>query len=279
MKYFIICGILIALVIFSYVSNNHIATSVFQVDLGADAPFRIVQLSDLHSKQFGKNNKVLYEKISEQSPDIIVFTGDLIDDSAVRIDETVDFVGRLGEIAPVYYIYGNHEHRTKHYDYIGDRLKSRGVTVLKNEIAYASVKENDIAILGLDENQAAKKNYKERKNGTFVYEDNSEYFHELQKHEGIKIVLSHFPENFESDSGYTYKNYNYDLQFSGHAHGGQFRLPFIGGVFAPGQGINPRFYQGIHGSGPYMIVSRGLGNSGFPQRLFNCPNLVVADIH
>lgn len=270
--------ILIFLICFCYYSNNHLEVTSYNVKLGINEPLKIVHLSDLHSKQFGEGNCRLYNKIKALNPDIIVFTGDLIDDSAKRIDETTAFVAGLTRLCPVFYIYGNHEHRTAYFDYIGKQLENGGVYVLKNSFKEIDVKNSHIVFLGLDENQASKENYKERRRGTFVYTDNEEYFNELKGRKGIKIVLSHFPENFDSSAGYRYKKYDFDIQFSGHAHGGQFRLPFFGGVFAPGQGIHPRFYQGLHGGRPYMIVSRGLGNSGFPLRLFNRPNIVVANI-
>ena len=76
-----------------------------------------------------------------------------------------------------------------------------------------------------------------------------------------------------------YNKYNFNIMFSGHAHGGQFILPFIGGLFAPGQGILPKYYRGIHGEKNKLIISRGLGNSGFPLRLFNRPEVIVVDIY
>lgn len=261
-------------------NNNHLSVSRYKLAVKEGRSFRIIHLSDLHGKQFGKGNRKLRKRIEELAPDLIAFTGDLIDDDMYNVPETVDFLSGLTELCPVVYIFGNHEHRCNMDEEIGGRLKAAGVYVLENSVADISIKGNRLAILGLDEGLATdKKLYRERKEGKFIYPDNSCYFDELSSHEGIKIVLSHFPENFDSKDGYKYKNYDFDFQLSGHAHGGQFRLPFIGGVFSPGQGINPRFYQGIHGSGPYMVVSRGLGNSRFPLRLFNCPEIVVVDVN
>ena len=95
---------------------------------------------------------------------------------------------------------------------------------------------------------------------------------------GIKLVLSHYPENFEANKEISYSRYKFDIMFSGHAHGGQFRLPFVGGLFAPGQGILPKYDSGMYGDKNKLVVSRGLGNSGFPLRLFNRPNIVLVEI-
>ena len=104
------------------------------------------------------------------------------------------------------------------------------------------------------------------------------YFNELNKHRGFKIVLSHYPENFELVKENNYSQYDFDVQLSGHAHGGQFILPFAGPVFSPGQGLFPKYARGSFGTRPKLIVSRGLGNAEFPLRLFNHPEIIVSEI-
>jgi hypothetical protein len=120
--------------------------------------------------------------------------------------------------------------------------------------------------------------YKSRKKGTFEYKDMSPYFEKLSKTNGFKIVMSHFPENFEKIDELNYSQYDFDIQFSGHAHGGQFILPFIGPIFSPGQGIFPKYARGSFGERPKLIISRGLGNSEFPFRLFNHPEINIVTI-
>jgi hypothetical protein len=235
---------------------------------------KIVQLSDLHSKPLKK----VLKKTSEQQPDIILITGDYINDHGKNKSKMLEFGKELVKIAPVYYITGNHERRLDYFDSLIQELKGIGFNVLLNEVATFNNDENIIEILGLDENQADFDDYKARKNGTFVYKDMSPYFDELQNKEGFKIVLSHFPENFEMVKENNYSQYNFDIQFSGHAHGGQFILPFIGPIFSPGQGILPKYARGSFGSKPMLIVSRGLGNAEFPFRLFNHPEINVVTI-
>lgn len=275
--------LVILILYFCYYNNNHITVSKYSLEFKGINGLRIVQLSDLHGKQFGKDNIRLKEKIEALKPDMIVFTGDLIDDDAQfnggkNVKESISFLLSLTSLCPVFYIYGNHEHRAGLAEHVSSSLERGGVHVLINSVEDILIGTDNLSILGLDEGQASSKSfYKERKKGNFVFADNSEYFRELDKHTGFKIVLSHFPENFNGD-GYCYKSYSFDLQLSGHAHGGQFRFPFFGGVYSPGQGIHPRFTCGVYGTHPKMIVSRGLGNSSFPLRLFNCPEIVVIDL-
>lgn len=174
----------------------------------------------------------------------------------------------------MYYITGNHERRLDNFNEIIFELKKAGFNVLLNEIADTE----NITILGLDENQADFSDYKARRNGTFKYKDMSKYFAELEKSEKFKLVLCHFPENFEGIKEMNYSKYNFDLQLSGHAHGGQWIMPFIGPLFSPGQGVLPKYAKGTFGDRPKLIISRGLGNSEFPLRLFNHPEVVIIKI-
>lgn len=268
--YVVIFVLIVLIGIFLYLQNNIV--DVTKYSLKSDNiinRLKIVQLSDLHSKPF---KKVL--KITEGlKPDVIVITGDYINDKCKNKAKMLEYGKELVDIAPVYYITGNHERRLDSFEDIMDELKDIGFNVLLNETSTININDNIVYILGLDENQANFDDYKARKNGTFKYKDMSPYFDELNKNNGYKIVLSHFPENFKAVSEMNYSRYNFDIQLSGHAHGGQFRLPFIGPVFSPGQGILPKYAQGSYGEKPMLIVSRGLGNAEFPFRLFNHPEI------
>ena len=143
-----------------------------------------------------------------------------------------------------------------------------------------NINNNKIFILGLVENRIDEgESFYEKANSRYFYNKYNLLFNELESKNGIKIVLSHYPENFAAIGEESYNKYNFNIMFSGHAHGGQFILPFIGGLFAPGQGILPKYYRGIHGEKNKLIISRGLGNSGFPLRLFNRPEVIVVDIY
>ncbi len=268
-------AIFIILFLFLYCQNNIIDVTKYQLHSNdVNSEIKIVQLSDLHSKPFGK----VIELTEKQAPDIIVITGDYINDKCRNKNKMLQFGIELLNIAPVYYITGNHERRLDNFDELMGELKSIGFTVLLNEIATTDINGSTVNILGLDENQADFEDYKARKNGTFQYQDMSGYFNSLAKLNGFKLVLSHFPENYKAVTENNYSQYNFDLQLSGHAHGGQFILPIIGPVFSPGQGIRPKYARGSFGDRPKLIVSRGLGNAEFPFRLFNHPQINVISI-
>jgi hypothetical protein len=262
---------LIILAVFLYIQNNKLDITEYEIESEkAGKEFRIVHLSDFHSKPF---DKVLYS-VKSLSPDIICITGDFINDRGKRKEKMLDFAKNLTGIASVYYVTGNHERRLDCFENLMDELRRAGFTVLLNEC----VQTDFGAILGLDENQADFDDYKARRKGTFEYQDMSPYFAELDRYDGFKIVLSHYPENFEALEQMNYSQYKFDLQLSGHAHGGQWIMPLIGPLFSPGQGVFPKYARGSFGEKPRLIVSRGLGNSEFPFRLFNHPEIIVIDV-
>ncbi len=255
----VIIAFSIFLCVFAYVSNNWIQNTRYMISSPkVNQSITIVHLSDLHGKQFGKNNINLLKNIKEENPDMIVFTGDLID--AYRnenINESVDLLQQLSQYAPVYYIRGNHEYNSSRYQEIMERLHQiKGdFYILDGDYINANIKEQKISILGLDRD---KKGVIEK----FISED------------GYKIILDHYAENFIDNANLS--QLEADLVLAGHAHGGQWRLPIIGGVYSPGQGINPKYYQGmIEKGGSIQIISRGLGNSTFPLRLFNRPEVIT----
>ena len=261
---------------FLYLQNNLIDVTEYNLSTkDFDRGIKIVQLSDLHSKPFSKVLKIT----KDLKPDIICITGDYINDHCKNKEKMLDYARQLCEIAQVYYITGNHERRLECFDELMNELSEIGFNVLLNDIAQYNNSDCKINILGLDENQADFDDYKARKNGTFVYKDMSPYFDILNEKDGFKIVLSHFPENFEAVKEMNYSKYNFDIQLSGHAHGGQFCLPFLGPVFSPGQGLFPKYSRGSFGERPMLIVSRGLGNAEFPFRLFNHPEINVININ
>lgn len=271
----IVMAVIIAIGVFLYLQNNIIDITKYNLKYDkADEPIRIVQLSDLHSKPFKK----VLKKIDEIKPDIICITGDYINDREKNKKKMLKYAKELVARAKVYYITGNHERRLENFDELMDELSKVGFIVLLNRVSIYNDKGFEIDFLGLDENQANFDDYKARKKGTFEYKDMSPYFKQLNELGGYKIVLSHFPENFEGVKEMNYSQYDFDLQLSGHAHGGQFCLPFIGPVYSPGQGLKPKYAKGSFGNRPKLIVSRGLGNAEFPFRLFNHPEINVINI-
>lgn len=274
--------ILVALLLiigFCYYENNVLSITRINLKMNINNSVKIVHLSDIHSKVFGKGNKTLINKIKKLSPDLILITGDLINMDGRNINEMLGLLTNLNNIASVYYILGNHENRLSDLGELVKRIENTGVKVLIDKIDSIKVNNIIINLLGLNENQASRDDYHNRKKGIYLYNDYKSLFNKLESLKGIKIVMSHYPENFSLIGKCSYNNYNFDLMLSGHAHGGQFRLPFIGGLYAPGQGIFPKYTAGLHNEKTNLIISKGIGPSRFPLRLFNRPEIIVVNIN
>lgn len=223
--------------------------------------FRIAHVSDLHNAQFGENNEILLQELSQITPDIIVITGDLVDAQHTDIGVALDFAKGAVQIAPVYYVTGNHETSISQsqYDQLITGLETAGVEVLVNEAIPFEYKGEEIAIIGLSDPPAMV---------------NAKLKRLMDGEDSYTILLSHRPELFEE-----YVNSGVDLVLSGHAHGGQFRLPFIGGLIAPDQGLFPKYDGGLYTDNyTNMVVSRGLGNSIIPVRFNNRPEIVLVEL-
>jgi hypothetical protein len=257
--YIVLLAVLVIILIFFYFQNNYLQITNIQIQ----SPYirnevKIIHLSDLHGKEFGRNNNALISSIKDNTPDIIVFTGDLIDKSGNNINGSVLLLSELNKYRPVYYVPGNHEYRSGQSNLVFRLLEENGVKVLRNKMESLNIKNTKISILGIDET---------------VINNNqlNENLNEFEKSNSFKILLSHYPENFSR----IYKHRNIDLVLSGHAHGGQFIIPFAGGLYAPGQGFFPKYYKDKYiENGVDLVVSRGLGNSVIPVRIFNRPEIV-----
>lgn len=215
--------------------------------------FQIAQVSDLHNAEFGSDNQKLLVLLKASRPDLIAVTGDLLDSRRTDLDVAVDFLREAVNIAPVYYVPGNHESRIpESYVQLKAAMEALGVVILENESLFFEKDGQSITVTGL------------------LDPDFEVATPELTS-EGFQLVLSHRPELFDR-----YVQQSFDLVLAGHAHGGQFRLPLIGGLFAPHQGFFPKYDSGIYTSGnTTMVVSRGLGNSLFPLRFNNQPELIL----
>ena len=275
MIYVLITAIIILIILFCYYQNNKIDLTEYEIQSEEiKSNIKIAQLSDMHSKPFHK----VVEALKAIKPDMIMITGDFINDHGKNKEKMLEIGKELLSISPIFYITGNHERRLEYFDDLMQDLSNIGFKVLLNDISEEIINGNSITILGLDENQASFEDYKARKKGTFIYKDMKPYFDRLERCGGFKIVLSHFPENFENVKENNYTQYDFDIQLSGHAHGGQFILPFIGPIFSPGQGLFPKYARGSFGERPKLIISRGLGNSEFPLRLFNHPEINIINL-
>jgi len=248
------------------ICNKLLWVSKYSYDASTGSSVRIVQLSDLHNATFGKNNSRLKNKVRELSPDIIVITGDYIDSNHTDTEVAINLSEELTDIAPVYFISGNHEAWMIGYDEFETALAGEGVTVMKNQSIRLKINDVDINLTGIEDPY-------------FLLNEGSSISRELEKNPAdssadVNILLSHRPEYFE-----TYAGSGYDIIFTGHAHGGQIRIPFVGGIVAPDQGLFPEYDAGVYEDADMdMIVSRGLGNSVLPLRINNMAEIVVMDI-
>ena len=232
--------------------------------------FWIAQVADLHNAEFGEDNEMLIELLFQIDPDMIVITGDLIDSRHTDMDIALDFAGKAVQIAPVYYVTGNHEARVPEYEQLKTGLVDLGVTVLDDQKVQITKDGESITLMGILDPSFST---------DYLFGDtesvSKQAISELQNEsDGFTVLLSHRPELFD-----LYVNTGVDLVFSGHAHGGQFRLPFIGGLVAPNQGFFPKYDAGqFIKENTTMIVSRGVGNSIIPVRFNNRPEIIVAEL-
>ena len=221
--------------------------------------FTIVQVSDLHNTEFGSHQERLLNAVKGSSPDIIAITGDLIDSNHTDIEKAMVFINDAVKIAPVYYVTGNHEAWSDQYNELKKQMVEVGVDILEDEKTIIERHGISIQLLGLNDPDFTSTSIDDKLEDMLV--ENNEF----------TILLSHRPELFD-----VYVDNNIDLVLSGHAHGGQIRLPFVGGLVAPNQGFFPKYSEGVYEKNQTkMIVSRGLGNSIIPLRINNRPELVI----
>ncbi|MEG1256516.1 metallophosphoesterase [Clostridium sp.] len=279
-KLLLLMTILICVIIFCYLQNNAIVLTDIKY-INSKIPnnfngYKILHVSDLHNKEFGNNQKNLIKEIKEIKPDIIVITGDLIDSRRTTVNEmdvAISFVKQAIHIAPIYYVSGNHEERSGIYEELKIELEKCGVINLDDNSTIIELNGENINLLGIADISFTPVDYM----GNVSQYDFNERLENIRAevNHDFTILLSHRPELIS-----IYSDHDIDLIFSGHAHGGQVRLPFIPGLIAPDQGFFPKHTSGIHKEGTTSIViSRGLGNSLFPLRVFNRPELVIVTLN
>lgn len=268
-KFIYLFIVIILLFIFLFDQNNGLSMTHINVSSSkipeAFKDYKILQISDLHSKSFGKDQKRLVNKIIDVAPDLIVVTGDTVDSKNYNEDVCLSLFTQIVQVAPVYFVTGNHEAWSKEYDHFEKEVKATGVNVLRNEKTFIYMNDSSLQLLGIDDSDM------------MTYDNIEVKLNELidQSNDDLTILLSHRPELID-----IYAKCGINIVFSGHAHGGQIRLPFTQGIVAPNQGWFPEYTSGLYEmDDTKMIVSRGLGNSIIPQRLFNKPELVVVTLY
>lgn len=242
--------------------------------------YRITQVSDLQSEYFGKHQKNLIEKVEKTNPDIIVYTGDLLDRNHTNFDAAEEAMKGLLKIAPVYYINGNHEMAVEEnaMDGFYEKLTEMGVVLLFDCENKIEKDGETISLLGLSEHTVFSCKGFVRDNSEpldmDLFTDALKDLRQQAEEDAFTVLLAHEPQYLEE-----YAEAGFDLAFAGHAHGGQIRLPFTDGLYAPGQGVLPKLTSGIrHHEDMALVISRGLGNSTFPFRVFNRPEIVTVKL-
>lgn len=266
--------ILLGLVLWTAWGNSALELNMYTITSEtlpeAFSGYRIAQVSDLHNAELGSSNRKLLDMLRAAEPDLIVLTGDLIDSYDTDIKLALAFVEEAVKLAPCYFITGNHESRLSAADYavLEAGLTEAGVTVLHDSQILLERGGQQVSLVGIDDPAFA-----EKYGGVGASMD-PEAIRDLSTTEGFTILLSHRPEFFRQ-----YVEAGIDLVFSGHAHGGQTRLPFLGGLFAPGQGLFPAYDAGLYSEDQTtLVVSRGIGNSLFPFRFNNRPEVILIEL-
>lgn len=235
------------------------------------APIRAVQLTDLHNYQYGRDNQRLIAKIQKQKPDVIFMTGDMLNEDEDRTDILLHLVREACAIAPVYFSLGNHEvgyEKTYGEGDLTEQLEAAGAVVLEKEYVDTKIAGQEVRIGG---------SYGYLLSEDWVDGSEQRFLEAFVQTDRLKILLSHVPEGLLLWKSMEY--WDVDLVFSGHVHGGQVRVPFVGGLFDPEEGFFPTYTRGMFSSGNgTMILSAGLGSSRGIPRVNNLPEIVVCDI-
>lgn len=242
----------ILLIILVTYNNNHLVVTTYDVDASVDC--RIVQVSDLHNTYMWFDKDYIPDVVAKQNPDIIVITGDIIDGRRTDVDAALYTAGKLSDIAPTYYVTGNHEYMAEDsLPELLDGLKDRGVAILNNDYDIVSCNDSEFVLIGLDD-----------KNPVMP---ETTYPEEM-----TTVLLNHRP----------IINSGFDVILSGHEHGGQFNIPGIGPFVTASIKFFPdkSSVMGMNTNGDStLIISRGVGNSIIPVRINNYPEIVVVNLH
>lgn len=239
-----------------------------------DALVRIVQLTDLHNSEFGTDNEKLIRNVREQEPDLVCITGDILNLDEDNTEIAENLISKLAEDFPVYVSFGNHETMNQYVTVseLKERFEDAGAVVL--EFDYEDIEVNGVSLriggfygYGLPKDHEA------------VRENESEFLEEFQDTDAYKVLLMHMPYAWYYSG--SLNCWDVDLVLAGHSHGGQIRIPFIGGLYAPDIGWFPGRECGLYYSddgSKVMVLSRGLGGAEKIPRFNNIPEVVTVDI-
>ena len=261
-------------------SNVCIKISEYNIDLAKlSVSARVVFISDLHGKEYGKDNKRLLAKISEQNPDAIFVVGDMLDDNDAEnnFSKTTKLLTDLLDIAPVYFSYGNQEkeYSGNSIDTFVNTIKENGVIVLDDSFVDCEINGQKIRIGGTMGHAFPFGRTMEE----FESSDEYIFLKDMEKTDAPTIVLAHMPDTFIFNGAHNYWSH-IDLVVSGHTHGGVIRLPFVGGLYSPMQGFFPEYDYGFYMLGEKMriVITSGLSGYKLVPRFLNLPEICVLNL-
>ena len=270
----VVAALLVALIVWIAWGNTALELNTYTITSDklpeAFDGYSIAHISDLHNAEMGEDNEKLLSMLRSAEPEMIAITGDLIDSRNTNVEIALEFAKEVMKVAPCYYVTGNHEARVSEYDELKEGLTELGVVVLEDECIELEQDSEHIVLIGVDDPSfdtdylfGDAKMVMESKLQDLTGEDDR-----------YTVLLSHRPELFD-----VYVESGVDLILSGHAHGGQFRLPFVGGLVAPNQGFFPEYDGGLYTEkNTNMLISRGVGNSILPFRINNRPEVILIEL-
>lgn len=252
---------IVLLAMLSFFIKIYFDTSTFKINrerfpstkLEAGTELNILQITDVHSGLFGKDNKRVLEKVKELDADMIVLTGDLIDRKTENLEIALQLAEELVRINPdTYFVTGNHEHENPDKEAFLYGLEEKGVIILSNENTQFEKDGQQFNLAGVNDVSTE-------------HEDMSLAFSGLDT-DKYTILLSHAPSVVQK-----YPDVDADIVLSGHTHGGQVRLPCIGALVAPDGGLFPELQKGVYPleDERYLYIDSGLGTSALPIRFLN----------
>ncbi|MCR5636073.1 MAG: metallophosphoesterase [Clostridiales bacterium] len=258
-----------------YISVDQARLTVSEYDYATDktnASFKFVMIADLHNKQFGKDNERLIAKIAEQDPEFVIIAGDMVLKEEKDLSVAQKLVKQLSELCPVYYTFGNHELEVRSDYDVEYVMTQAGATVLNNKMIKYSVDGDEIIIGGL-------RNFPFYEQYAPKFENEERYFLEDfigAEKDAFSLLICHYPEAY----CWQLKEFDIDLMLAGHAHGGIVRIPFLGGVYVPDRGWFGGYDKGFYKTDTAtMLVTTGLGVSGFIPRINNPPEICVVNVN
>ena len=277
-----IAGILYVLMSF-LVSRYLISVTTYKYDMDKiAAPIKIAVLTDEHANAFGRDNARLIKKVNTQNPDLVLIVGDALNSYSPTSSFLTELIAALAETAPVYFAIGNHElafmaQRGLPVDLLQEEIRRAGGAFLDQSYVDITIKGQALRIGGLFDYVFNSTNVPEEQ---YAEKDSYLFLKDYCNTDAAKIMMTHRPQSYITDDQSA--RWPIDLAICGHEHGGQVRLPFLGGFYSTHLGLFPPYLDGYHViNGIPVVISRGLGtyySNRTPPRWNNVPELIMLEL-